>query len=67
MVGISNAAFIVAACDISSPKVMRSVQLTLTHRYNVGLTPVLRFSGVMSWVEQCENAHYSFWGEKLST
>ena len=41
-----------------------NVQLTLTHHDDVGLTPVLRFSGVVLQMEHCENAHYSFWREK---
>ena len=41
------------------------VQLTLTHRYDVGLTLVLRFSGVVSLMERSENAHYFFCREKF--
>ena len=33
--------------------------------YDVGLTPVPRFSGIVWQTERSEYAHYSFWREKI--
>ena len=44
-------------------RLQRNVQLTLTHRYDVGLTSVLRFSGVVSRMERVR-MHITAFGEK---
>ena len=53
--------FILRVLMYPKTRLRRIVQLTLMHRYNVGLSTVLRFSGVVSRMERCENVHFSFW------